>query len=81
MSFEQIKREMALLDDSQQAELISFALQLRSADNAGSASAVRQAMRSVPHLGAADVTVLETAIEHGKIPASEPWSFNEHKQG
>ena len=79
MSFEQIKREVALLDERQQTELISFALQLRDADNASSASAVRQAMRSAPHLGAADVTVLEIAIERVKIPASEPWSFNERK--
>jgi hypothetical protein len=79
VSFEQIKREVALLDEQQQTELISFALQLRSADNMGSAPAVRHAMRSAPHLGAADVTILETAIERGKIPASEPWSFNERK--
>lgn len=31
MSFEQLKREVALLDDRQQAELISYALQLRYA--------------------------------------------------
>ena len=76
MSFEQIKREVALLDECQQAELISFTLQLR---DAGSVSAVRQAMRSAPHLDAADVTILETEIERGKIPASEPWSFNDRK--
>jgi hypothetical protein len=81
MSFEQIKREVALLDEHQQAELISYTLQLQGADDAGSASAVRQAMRNAPHLGAADVTDLETAIEHGKIPVSEPWSFNDRKQG
>ena len=33
MSFEQLKREVALLNDQQQAELISYALQLRSAQN------------------------------------------------
>ena len=31
MSFEQIKREVALLDEQQQAELISYTLQLRYA--------------------------------------------------
>ena len=31
MSFEQLKKEVALLDDRQQAELISYALQLRYA--------------------------------------------------
>jgi hypothetical protein len=79
MSFEQIKREVALLDGRQQAELILFTVQLRDADDTGSASAVRQAMRSAPHLGAADVTALEAAIEHGKIPVSEPWAFNDRK--
>lgn len=34
MSFEQLKREVALLDDRQQAELISYALQLRYAHDA-----------------------------------------------
>ena len=29
MSFEQLKQEVAMLDDQHQAELISFALQLR----------------------------------------------------
>ena len=29
MSFEQLKREVALLDDQKQAELISYAVQLR----------------------------------------------------
>ena len=46
---------------------------------AGSAQTVRQAMGSLPHLGAADVSVLESAIEHGKIPVAESWSFNENK--
>ena len=77
MSFEQIKRAVALLDERQQAELISYTLQLQ--DDAGSASGVLQAMRSAPHLGAADVAVLESAIEQGKIPVSEPWSFNDRK--
>jgi len=31
MSFEQLKREVASLDDRQQAELISYTLQLRDA--------------------------------------------------
>lgn len=35
MSFEQIKREVAMLDHKQQAELISFTLQLRYAHDAG----------------------------------------------
>jgi hypothetical protein len=35
MSFEQLKREVALLDARQQAELISYALQLRYANDAG----------------------------------------------
>ena len=35
MSFEQIKREIALLDEQQQAELISYTLQLRYAHDAG----------------------------------------------
>jgi hypothetical protein len=35
MSFEQIKREVALLDEQQQAELISYTLQLRYAHDAG----------------------------------------------
>jgi len=35
MSFEQIKREVALLDGRQQAELISYTLQLRYARDAG----------------------------------------------
>ena len=34
MSFEQIKREVALLDEQQQAELISYTLQLRYAHDA-----------------------------------------------
>ena len=34
MSFEQLKREVALLDEHDQAELISFALQLRYAHDA-----------------------------------------------
>jgi len=34
MSFEQLKREVALLDERQQAELISYALQLRYAHDA-----------------------------------------------
>jgi hypothetical protein len=34
MSFEQIKREVALLDGRQQAELISYTLQLRYAHDA-----------------------------------------------
>ena len=34
MSFEQLKREVALLDEHQQAELISVALQLRYANDA-----------------------------------------------
>jgi asparagine synthetase B (glutamine-hydrolysing) len=34
MSFEQIKREVALLDDRRQAELISYTLQLRYAHDA-----------------------------------------------
>ena len=33
MSFEQLKREVALLDDQRQAELISFALQMRYAND------------------------------------------------
>jgi hypothetical protein len=79
MSFEQIKREVALLDEHQQAELISYTLQLQGADDAGSASAVRQVMQSAPHLGAADAAILETAIEHGKISVSEPWAFSDQK--
>ena len=79
MSFEQIKREVALLDEQQQAELISYTLQLRYAHDAGSAPTVHQTMRSTPHLATADVTILETAIERGKIPVSEPWSFNDRK--
>ena len=35
MSFEQIKREVALLDGRQQAELISYTLQLRYAHDVG----------------------------------------------
>ena len=35
MSFEQIKREVALLDERQQAELISYTLQLRYAHDIG----------------------------------------------
>ena len=35
MSFEQIKREVALLDEQQQAELISYTLQLRYAHDDG----------------------------------------------
>ena len=46
---------------------------------AGSAQAVRQAMGALPHLGTADVSVLESAIERGKIPVGESWSFNEGK--
>jgi len=46
---------------------------------AGSAQAVRQAMGSLPHLATADVSVLESAIEHGEIPVAESWSFNENK--
>ena len=34
MSFEQLKREVALLDEREQAELISFTLQLRYAQDA-----------------------------------------------
>jgi len=34
MSFEQLKREVASLDDRQQAELISYTLQLRHAHDA-----------------------------------------------
>jgi asparagine synthetase B (glutamine-hydrolysing) len=34
MSFEQLKREVALLDDRRQAELISYTLQLRYAHDA-----------------------------------------------
>ena len=34
MGFEQIKREVALLDEQQQAELISYILQLRYAQDA-----------------------------------------------
>ena len=79
MSFEQIKREVALLDEQQQAELISYTLQLRCAPDAGSAPAVHQTMRSAPHLAADDVTILETTIERGKIPVGEPWSFNDRK--
>jgi hypothetical protein len=81
VSFEQIKREVALLDERQQTELISYTLQLRYAHDAGSAPAVRQTMRSAPHLTADDVTILETAIERGEIPVSEPWVFNDRKQG
>lgn len=79
MSFEQIKREVALLDEQQQAELISYTLQLHVADDAGSAPAVRRAMRGAPHLTAADMAILESAIDEGKIPVSEPWGFNDHK--
>ena len=79
MSFEQIKREVALLDERQQAELISYTLQLRYVPAAGSAPTVHQVMRSAPHLAADDVTILEAAIEHGKIPVGEPWSFNDRK--
>jgi hypothetical protein len=46
---------------------------------AGSAHAVRQTMRDTPHLEAGDMAAFETAMEHGKIPVSEPWSFNERK--
>ncbi len=35
MSFEQLKHEVALLDDWKQAELIAYALQLRYAHDAG----------------------------------------------
>jgi hypothetical protein len=35
MSFEQIKREVALLNGEEQAELISYTLQLRYASDAG----------------------------------------------
>lgn len=35
MSFEQLKREVALLDEQQQAELISYTLQLRYARDVG----------------------------------------------
>ena len=35
MSFEQIKREVALLDEQQQADLISYTLQLRYSNDAG----------------------------------------------
>ena len=35
MSFDQLKREVALLDDQQQAELICYALHLRYAHDAG----------------------------------------------
>ncbi len=35
MSFEQLKQEVALLDDRQQAEVITYALQLRYAHDAG----------------------------------------------
>ena len=34
MSFEQLKQEVASLDDREQAELISFTLQLRNAHDA-----------------------------------------------
>ena len=34
MSFEQLKHEVALLDENKQAELISFTLQLRYAQDA-----------------------------------------------
>jgi len=34
MSFEQLKREVASLDDREQAELISYTLQLRCANDA-----------------------------------------------
>ena len=35
MSFEQIKREIALLDEQQQADLISYTLELRYARDVG----------------------------------------------
>jgi len=35
VSFEQLKREVALLDEQQQADLIAYTLQLRYAHDAG----------------------------------------------
>jgi hypothetical protein len=79
VSFEQLKREVAMLDERQQAELISYTLQLREQEKTGSARGVRQAMHRSPHLASADVDVLEAAMERGKLPVSEPWTFNDRK--
>ena len=63
VSFEQLKREVAMLDERQQAELISYTLQLREQEKIGSAQGVRQAMHHSPHLASADVDALEAAMD------------------
>jgi len=58
-------------------EQLASSLEAAAEHPAGTAAAIRQAMRKPPHLSDEDVDELERAIEAGRLPVQSAGAFDE----